>query len=206
MPGETSIERSHAVRIPGFRKRSIIFESNRLTYREKTLYYTDVTEIAFQSSCVYYNGVPDSPTYRYIVCTGSDRINFSFGNGFYLWNESAKEAFSIIADLSQQKISPSIIDKLLDRIFHYRETLQIGDLHIDSQGYFVKRILGGTAKVGWSEPVYTPAFGYGEVLVWQSKKDKRVKLTAISMLEGNAVLLPELIPACISVAQKHSRS
>jgi hypothetical protein len=165
-----------------------------------------MTEIAFQGRRLYVIGVPDSPTYRYRVCTDSDRINISFGNQFYLWNESAREAFSIIAHLSQQRIYPSIVEKLLDRIFRHRETAQIGDLHIDSQGYFIKRFLGGTVKAGWNEPMYTPSFSSGEVVVWRCKKDKAVKLTAISMLEPNAVLLSELILACASVAQTHNRS
>ncbi len=194
--GETSNVHGHEVRIPGIRKRSIVFESNRLTYRGKTFYYKDLTEIAFQARRLYVNGVPDSPTYRYRVCTGSDRINISFGNGFYLWNESAKEAYSIIVYSSQQRVYLSIIGKILERIFRYGETVQIGGLHINSEGYFIKRLFGGTAKVGWNETIYIPQFAKGETVVWQPRNGKGVRLTSISMLEPNAVLLPELIGAC----------
>ncbi len=205
MPGETSLAHGHEIKLPGPWGRTVIFESNRLTYGGKTLYYKDITGIAFQARYVSRNFYPVSQSYRYRVRTDSDKVAFTFRTMFFFWNRSRKEAFSKLAGMSQQLIYPAIIEKLLVRIFQNGETIRIGYLYIDAGGYFIKKLLGGTIKVGWNEDIYIPKFFDGKVTVWRPKKGKGVRLARISMLETNAVLLPALIDACCSAARKHSR-
>src|SRR5208337_1520747 len=191
LPGETSLAHSYEIEIPGLWGRTVAFETNRLTYGGKTLYYKDITGIAFQARYLSLNNDPVSQSYRYRVRTDSDKIAITYRTVFFLWNKSRKETLSKLAGLSQQIIYPAIIEKLLVRIFRNGETVRIGYLYINSEGYFIKKLLGGTIKVGWNEEIYTPKFHTGKVMVWRPKKGKGVRLARISMLEPNAVLLPD---------------
>jgi hypothetical protein len=200
--GEASLAHRYEVSIPGLQRRSVEFEENRLTCGRTALYYYDITGIAFQADYSRKKRISPVQDYRYRVWTDSAMIDVRFMTAFHVWEEIRQDAISKLEWFSRRLIYPGIVEKLAIRIFQLGDTVRIGDLHIDADGYFKRGFLGFKTKVGWGEQIHTPTLSQGRVEIWRPKRDAAVKLTAISMLEPNAVLLPDLIPACAGIARK----
>ena len=83
--------------------------------------------------------------------------------------------------------------------------MQIGDIQFTREGYSRGKLFGSREHVPWTDPIYVPKFGAGNVTVWQNKNGKGVSFAAIHMSTANAVVLPELVQACVNVLTNAKR-
>jgi hypothetical protein len=201
---EASLAHHYEIWIPGFRKPSVVFEANRVTYGRTALYYYDITAIAFQGGHRRRSHLPATRDYRFQVWTASDMIDVRFATAFQIGEPLRQDAMARLEWFSRRLIYPGIIEKLVIQIFQLGDTVRVGDLHIDAEGYFKRGFFGLKTKANWAGCVDAPTVSGGQVTVWRAKKDRTVKLAALSALEPNAVVLPELIPACAGIARKFS--
>jgi hypothetical protein len=92
----------------------------------------------------------------------------------------------------------------VDKIFDRGEPVKIGNVEFSKEGYSKTRtkLFGGkeTETVLWTDTIYIPKFDSGQVVLWKDKDGKGVLFEQIAMSVDNAVVLPELVQACVNRA------
>jgi hypothetical protein len=102
-------------------------------------------------------------------------------------------------------IQPQIVEKMVRRIFVDGEPVQIGEIEFTRQGYSRGKMFGRREHVSWTDTVYVPQFGSGSVTVWKDKNGQSGPFATVSMSTPNAVVLPDLIKACVNAVTNAKR-
>ena len=195
-----------AIEIPGtFGGGTVIFKNDHVTYDGRKILYKDATTISYYAISRSLNLVPYSQSYSYMVGSDNQRISFSFGTTLYIGNKKKKDAWAQLSGISQQMMGPHIVDKLVRRIFTDGSTVWIGDLEFTREGYSRGKFFGGREHVSWKDPIYIPKFGAGNVTVWKDKGGEGASFETLAMSVPNAVVLPELVHACLNVLSNAKR-
>jgi hypothetical protein len=195
-----------AIEIPGtFGGGTIIFKNDHVTYDGRKILYKDATAISYYAISRSLNLVPYSQSYSYMVSSDNQTINLSFGTTLYIGNKTKKDAWGQLASISQHIIGPHIVEKLVRQIFADGNTVRIGGLEFTREGYSRGKIFGGREHVSWKDPIYIPKFGAGNVTVWKDKGGKGVSFETLAMSVPNAVVLPELVKACLNASSNAKR-
>jgi hypothetical protein len=195
-----------AIEIPGtFGGGTIVFKPDHVTYNGRKIFYKDATSMSYHATRRSVNLVPVSQTYNFMVGSSEQTIDISWGTTLFIGNDKKQDVWQKLAGIASHVIEPQIVDKLVRRIFADGQTVRIGDIEFTREGYSKSKLFGGRDHVPWSDPIYVPKFGSGNVTVWKNKNGKGVSLATISMSTPNAVVLPELIKACVNVLTNAKR-
>lgn len=193
-------ENTLAVEIPGtFGGGTIIFKPDHVTYNGRKIYYKDATTIAYHAMKRSVNFIPISQSYSFMVGSPGQSIDVSWGTTLYIGNQQKQDVWQKLAGVASHVIEPQIVQKMIHRIFADGQTVRIGDLEFTREGYSRSKTFGGREHVPWSDPIYIPKFGAGNVTVWRNKGGKGVSFATIPMSTPNAVVLPEFFQACVNV-------
>jgi hypothetical protein len=195
-----------AIEIPGtFGGGTIIFKPHHVTYKGRTIYYKDASAISYHAVSQSFNFLPVSQSYSYMVASHKETIEVSFGTSFYIGNKEKKDVWGKLIGISQQVIQPQIVEKLVHRIFADGEAIKIGGVEFTKEGYSRSKMFGGRETVSWNDTIFIPRFASGNVTLWKNKNGKSASFETIPMKTPNAVVLPELVQACYSVATGNAR-
>jgi len=145
------------------------------------------------------NLVPISQSYSFMVGSADQTIDVSWGTTLYIGSEKKQDVWQKLAGIASHVIQPKIVEKIVRRIFVNGEAVHIGDIEFTRKGYSRGKLFGGREHVPWTDTIYVPAFGAGNVTVWKNKNGKGVSFATVPMSTPNAVVLPELIRACVNV-------
>lgn len=100
-------------------------------------------------------------------------------------------------------VEPLIVKKYIEQIFDKGETVKIGYVEFNKDGYsyYRSKFFGGKVKesVPFDDNLYVPKFDSGDVILFKHADGKSAQFTRISMSTDNAVVLPELIKACAQI-------
>ncbi len=140
-----------------------------------------------------------------MVASHNETIEVSFGTTFYIGNKEKKDVWGKLIGISQQFIEPQIVEKLVRRIFADGETIKIGGVEFTKDGYSRSKMFGGRETVSWNDTIFIPKFASGSVTLWKNKNGKSASFETIPMKTPNAVVLPELVQACYSVATGNAK-
>lgn len=199
-------DNSLAIEIPGtFGGGTIIFKPDHVTYDGRKIYYKDATRVAYHARRQSVNLVPISQSYSFMVGSADETIDISWGTTLYIGNEKKQDVWQKLAGIASHVIEPQIVEKLVRRIFANGETVHIGDIEFTRDGYSRTKMLGGREHVPWTDTIYVPKFNSGNVTVWKNKNGKGVSFATVPMSTPNAVVLPELIKACVNVVTNETR-
>ena len=189
-----------AMEIPGtFGGGTIVFKPDHVTYDRRKIYYKDATRVAYHAMRRSVNLVPISQSYSFMVGSADQTIDVSWGTTLYIGNEKKQDVWQKLAGIASHVIQPQIVEKIVRRIFVNGEAVHIGDIEFTRQGYSRGKLFGGREHVSWTDPIYVPQFCAGNVTVWKNKNGKGVSFATVPMSTPNAVVLPELIKACVNV-------
>ncbi len=198
-------DNSLSLDIPGYGGGNIVFKNNFFAWGGKKIFYKDVTSIAYHSTkhttSVY--GLPVSTRYSYntSIVSGADRIAFSFSAGSD--DSQEKEVWAKLAGILSHLVEPLIVKKYIEQIFDKGETVKIGSVEFNKDGYsyYRSKFFGGKVKesVPFDDNLYVPKFDSGDVILFKHADGKSAQFTRISMSTDNAVVLPELIKACAQI-------
>ena len=195
-----------AVEIPGtFGGGTMIFKPDHVTYNGRKIYYKDATRMAYHAISHSVNFIPISQSYSFMVGSVDQTINVSFGTTLYIGNQKKQDVWQRLAGVASHIIGPQIVEKMVRRIFVDGGSVQIGGLEFTREGYSRSKLIGGREHVPWTDPIYTPQFAAGNVTVWKNKNGKGVSFATISMSTPNAVVLPELVKACVEAVLNAKR-
>lgn len=176
-----------------------------MTYDNRKILYKDATRISYHAVSRSVNFIPVSQTYHYMVASPQETIMFSFGTTLYIGNEQKKEVWARLAGVSKEVIEPHIVQKLVERIFSSGGAVRIGDVEFSRDGYHRSKMFGGQDEVSWTDTVYVPTFSSGNVILWKAKNGKSATFATVAMSTPNAVVMPELIKACVAEVQSHAK-
>jgi len=147
------------------------------------------------------NFIPYSQSYSVgITSTSGKSIDINFGTTLYIGNATKQDVWARLASVLDKVAGPHIIEKMTRRLFEENAEIVIGGVTFNSRGYSKKRTFGGVDSVVWDGDTYLPKLSAGNVIVWTAKDGKATQLTAIPMSTPNAVMLPELVKACVQRA------
>lgn len=188
-----------AIDIPGtFGGGTMIFEPDHMTYNGQEIYYKDATSLAYHATRQSISFVPMFQTYSFMVGTPEQSINTSWGTTLYINNEKKQDVWQRLASIAAHIVEPHIVEKLVRHIFEEGKSIQIGELEFTRQGYSRSRSFSGREIVPWDDKIFVPDFDAGNVTVWKNKDGKGVLFASIPMSKPNAVVLPELVKACVN--------
>ena len=194
-----------AIDIPGtFGGGTIIFKPDHVTYNRRKIYYRDATRMAYHAIRQSVNLVPISQSYSFMVGSADQSIDISWGTTLYINNEKKQEIWQRLASIASHVIQPQIVEKMVRRIVN-GETVRIGSIEFNQQGYSRSKLFGGREQVPWTDTIYVPKFGAGDVTVWKDKNGKGVSFATVPMSTPNAVVLPELVKACVNMLTNAKR-
>ena len=204
----TSYEQDNtlAIEIPGtFGGGTIIFKPDHVTYDGRKIYYKDATAVAYHAMKRSINLIPISQSYSFMVGSADQTIDVTWGTTLYIGNGKKQDVWQKLAGVASHVIEPQIVQKMVRRIFTDGATVRIGDLEFTREGYSRSKTFGGREHVPWTDPIYIPKFDSGNVNVWKHKNGKGASFATVSMSTPNAVILPELVQACINVLPNAKR-
>jgi hypothetical protein len=183
---------------------TVIFKGDHLAYGSRKIFYKEATSISYRAVNSSVNLIPISQSYSYMVASKNERIEFSFGTTLYIGNQKKKGVWATLAGISQHVIQPHIVTYLVRRIFLAGETVAIGGIAFSREGYSRSKMLGGRESVAWAGTVYVPVISGGNVVLWKAANGRSTTFATLSMSTPNAVVLPELVKACVDMAQSHA--
>lgn len=172
-----------------------IFNKRCVEYDEKKLLYKDITEISYLATSHSVNFVPTGKSWDFYLGTDSQNISLSFGTSLF-GKKTEEGTFEKLIYVAKNLIEPVIVEKLMRRIFEKEETINIGGIELNKDGYCRSKFFGGKEWVYWTDTVYVPVYNAGQVALFKDKDGKGVSFSSIPMSTTNAVVLPELVKAC----------
>jgi hypothetical protein len=188
-----------SVEVPGtFGGGTVIFKNDAVAYSGVSIRFRDAASISYSSMTRSLNFIPYSQSYGVVKTSMTGQsININFGTTLYIGNTAKQETWAKLAGVFDKVAGPHIVERMIKRLFEENAEIDIGGVKFDSRGYSRKRTFGGIDSVTWSGDIYLPKLGAGNVIVWTTKDGKATQLTAIPMSTPNAVILPELVKACV---------
>lgn len=204
------VENSLVFDIPGYTNRVIAIKNNYIQdvnkeVFNKKIFFKDVISISYHSTkhttSVYGLNVSTSYEYHLTIVSTSENITLSLSAGHDDSNE--KTTWLKVVGPVDSLVGPFIVKRFVDQIFDRGETVKIGAVEFDKEGYFFMRtkFFGGKVKesVPFDDNLYVPKFDSGDVILFKHADGKSAQFTRVSMSTDNAVVLPELIKACAQI-------
>lgn len=198
-------ESSLSIEVPGtFGGGTVLFKNTYLEYNNKKIFYKDVTSISYHAMNQSINFIPVSQSFSFMVASDREKISFSFGTTLHIGKKAKQEVWGKLIAISEAVIEPHIIKKMIDQIFDRNEPVTIGGIEFSKLGYsrMKTKFFGKSEKetVYWTDTVYIPKFDSGQVALWKDKDGTGEVFTTIPMSTANAVVIPELVKACVNRA------
>lgn len=198
-------ENSLAIEVPGtFGGGTVLFKNSYLEYNNKRIFYKDATAVSYHAMNQSINFIPVSQSFSFMVASEKEKISFSFGTTLHIGKKAKQDVWGKLIGLSGGLIEPHIVKRYVDQIFDRGEPVKIGNVEFSKEGYSKTRtkLFGGkeTETVLWTDTIYIPKFDSGQVVLWKDKDGKGVLFEQIAMSVDNAVVLPELVQACVNRA------
>ena len=195
-----------AIEIPGtLGGRTIVFKPDHVTYDGRKIYYKDATRISYHAMRQSVNFIPISQSYSFMVGSADQTIDISWSTTLYIGNAKKQDVWQRVAGIASHVIEPQIVENMVRRIFVDGEPVRIGGLEFTREGYSRSKTFGGREHVSWGDTIYVPKFASGKVTVWKDKNGKGVSFATVPMSTANAVVLPELIKACVNMLTNAKR-
>lgn len=189
-----------SIEIPGYGGGTAIFSDHYVEFKNRKIFYKDVTGVSYRAVNHSINMIPTSQNYDFSIETATDSMPFSFSSTLYIGNKNIKDTWTKLIGISKAIIEPVIIKKLIDRIFIRGETINIGEIEFSKEGYSKKKFRffreAEKETVHWNESIYTPQYSSGNVVLFKEKDGKGRQWATMSMDVTNSVILPEFINEC----------
>ncbi|MEI6731996.1 MAG: hypothetical protein WCK90_04945 [archaeon] len=178
-----------SVEIPGFfSNKKVTFHNSFVEYKDKKIFYKDIEWVSYIATSHSVNGIPTGTTYKFRLTSENDEIALSPGD---------EELWTKLINLSKTLIEPVLVNKIVKNIFEKSHTYDIGGVIFSKTGYHRDKFFGGKDEVLWKGTVYIPKYHAGNVILFKDEEGQGASFKQIPMSEGNSVIIPELVGACV---------
>lgn len=175
---ENDNQNTIAFQMGGFlRKKDLIVKNTFIEYHKTKIFYKDVISIQY-----YMSG----ENYILSIKSSKDKINVSFQN-----YENIKKVFSYVIPF----VEPIMVPRLVESIFKKDETVTIGKINFDKNGYHSSKMFRGKSVL-WKDDLYSAEIIEGIVYLFENKNNTSKVFATVPLKESNAIILPSLVDAC----------
>jgi len=181
------------IELPGIQNNVLKFTNNSLVYKEKTLRYTDIQAISTKVLFTRMNGIPTNQEFRFIFYGKEGKIKIFFSAVLKLGIDDMQRTFSHIYLATKKIIVPIIVSDLVKRIVDNHETIQIGSIYFNEEGYYKKNLFGKINIIKWSDEIKQPSLEKGRYILYEIENEKLYNFSEIAQETPNAIVIPELI-------------
>lgn len=176
------------------------YNDKYIEYKKKKIYYKDINAVSISglTTNAYFTS---STRYDFTIYSSNQEISMSVNSPatFITRETSAPEEWVKLMDIYAQYIEPVVMIKLIEDIFRKRKLVVIGDVSFDYNGYSRSKFFGGNDFVSWGDIIYAPQIITGEVILYKDKHGRATIFTKIKLEKLNAIILPRLIDACVTI-------
>lgn len=190
------------IEIPGVLGSKIVkFDNDKITYKNTTIYYKDITGISCKQIYHSTNLIPTHQDFSFSFYSSDESINLSFGTTLQIGSKSRKMIFFKLYTISKKFFVPLIAEKLIYQMTKQNKTIQIGSVYFNKQGYYKKKLLGfgGEDWVHWTDNIGEPGMESGCINIYKAEGDKYKHFSSIPLETMNAIVIPELIVGMYSI-------
>ena len=189
---------------------TLVFTRDHVTDGKRKIYYKDATKISYSAVMHTTNFIPDSQDYKFMVGSADQEIRVEMSSTLYIGNEKRKDLRQQLVAIALHVIQPRIIENLMRRIFVNGEAVRIDDIELTREGYSrgkLFNLFGGREQVLWADAKTVPTtLRAGKVIILGGRYTKTEGFWEIPLDIPNAVVLPELMKACVNAASRISAS
>lgn len=161
------------------RKKTLVVKEAFIAYGKSKIYYNDASSIL----CYRTNS-----NYIFGITSTRDRIYLKLNR---------EPNWAAIVNRVWPLATPHIVDNIAKKIFEKDISIRIGNARFDKDGYHRSRTLRSDESVLWSGTVYTPDHVGTGVMLYKAKKNMKKRFAIVSVQEPNALIIPELVKACM---------
>ncbi len=185
-----------------FTKPQATFTSQYVEYKGEKIFYKDAIGVAWTSTRKSTNGIPTSESYEFRIKSQEKLIDISFSVSIRGSEEDEKN-YGRMVGISRGIIQPIIVKKLVADIFDKGLAVNIGTIHIDNKGYWRDKFFSRSEHILWPDVKYRAKLHTGSAYVFVDNKGTAKTFASVPMSSINAVLIPELLDACLLVHSQH---
>ena len=169
------------------KKKRLVIEEDFIKYDQKKIYYKDVISI------VCYE---DDDHYAILMKSSKDEITILFRE-----QENADDTIRRIDPF----LVPVISDRFTKLIFDKGQTITIGEIDFDKNGYHNSK-LSSDKSVLWETDLYAPEIDKGMVLIFANRDNQSKRFATMPMNEPNALIVSALMKSCFNKYHKQRQS
>lgn len=188
------------IEIPRISGNKIIkFNDDCVSYKDTTIKYEEMTGISCKQIAHSTNLIPTHQEFNFSFYDTDSSISIDFGTTLHIGSKEKKEIFNKLYLISKNFLTPIIVEKMIDQIFKEDETIQIGYIYFNKNGYYKKKFLGGEDWVYWTDSIGEPGMESGSILLYKADGDKYRIFDRVELKVRNAILIPDLMVAIYSI-------
>ena len=197
-------ENTLVIRVPGSRGGDpVVVKPDHLRRGETTIYFKDATVLTFHSTRRSVNGIPKSVDYAFFLQSAAASVNLHWTAG--VLDKDSEDAWGKMVNIGANLAAPHIVERYVRLIFSEMQTVTIGKVEFTRDGCSRRKLFGGRDNVFWKDKIWIPELRAGNVVIWKDKNGKGLPFSTVPMSTTNAVVIPELVQACVKAAIHDNR-
>ena len=188
------------IEIPGIGGNNVVrFTNEYLSYKDKQLSYFDITAISCKQIYHSTNLIPTNQEFSFAFYGTNTKIILNFGTALNIGANNRKEIFYKLFSISKGIIVPILVTKLVKKIVSEDETIKIGEVSFNKNGYYRRKFFGGEDWVYWKENIAEPMLNSGSYNLYKENNGSFRHFSSIPLEMLNSILIPELVQSLYSI-------
>lgn len=190
------------IEIPGRSKDVLRFSNDSLSYKNKVLRYREIKDISCRMESLSINHLPTKHSFFFVFSGIDSDITILFNASFIIKLREKKEVFSKIYAISKKILVPIIVSDLVNKITKEDETIKIGPVFFNKNGYYTKNLFRKESWVYWKDKKIKPVLEQGRYFLIKEENNRFKYFAEIPLENPNGILIPELLESLYSIYQK----
>ena len=160
-------------------KKELTIKNDSIQYHNTKIFFNDVLSLA----------IPGGGDKKFFISIKSnkDKMKIPF-------DHNTDQLLGVLQRIGPT-LDPIIVDKLVRSIFEDNQTVTIGKVDFDKNGYHTSKIFK-RKSVLWNDDIYPAENIQGTNFLFEKKDDMRREFATVHLKEPNAYVIPELVKAC----------
>jgi len=184
-----------------FGTQTVVFTKDYIADDKKKIFYRDATEIYYTARQLTANFICTMNTYEFKISSVNQQIEIVVSTAFNIGNAERKDMWQKLVGIASHVIQPHIVENLTRRIFVNGESVDIYGLKLTRDGYSTGKFLfWGGDQVRWADACAPLTTWHAGKVIILGRRHSKDALWQIPVDTPNAVVLPDLMKACLNAA------
>lgn len=188
------------IEIPGMGSSHIVrFTNEYVSYKDTRLNYSDITAISCKQIYHSTNLIPTNQEFSFAFYGTDNKIILNFGTALNIGANNRKEIFYKLFSISKGVVVPILVTNLVKKIVNEDETIKIGEVFFNKNGYYRRKFFGGEDWVYWKDNVAEPMLNSGIYNLYKENNGHFRHFSSVPLEMLNSILIPELVESLYSI-------